>query len=161
MENIADLTQGPARKLALQLGKSRQQSIDAFLSFGGKVGRCSQLELSLKTEKSYPSRTNFTKNARIVSHPLYMISLAHRTPTNKVHPISISQTINEICSDKLAPQLIVNSSVYSSSQSTKMGITVFSLDHQGALLAVGHKSGFLSVYDVDEIHLQTCNSSKQ
>jgi hypothetical protein len=41
-----------------------------------------------------------------------------------------------------------------------MKITHFSLDHEGALLAVGHGNGYLSIYDVDEVFIQIMNKSR-
>lgn len=151
-----------AREYAVRLKNTRQESIDKFLSIGGQLGngktRYSKLELRLKStnSKCYPSKTNFTKNAKILTHPLYMVSLSHRTPKKSYTPISIDQAIMEICSDKLLSKMELNPVNYSTPSSS--GITTFSLDHEGALLAVGHKSGFFSLYDVDEINIKMMDS---
>lgn len=151
---------------ASQLAFIRQQSIDSFLSFGGKVGNSvlSSLSLSSSSKRAHlcchASACNFSRDPKVVTHPLYMTSLSrrgcHRGTEPKPcdnQPISLDQLINDIYASKLTPKLTLQtfSNDIGQSFSNRMGIEEFSLDHDGALLAVGHQTGYVSIYDLDEV----------
>lgn len=157
---------------ASQLAFVRQKSIESFLSFGGKIGNgvLSSLQFTSTKKRSHvschSSPRNFTRDPKVLTHPLYITSLSsrgcHRSADPKPcnhHPLSLDQLIQKIYSSKLTAKLTLQT--YNNQLNlNRMGIVEFSLDYDGALLAVGHESGYISVYDLDEVFLQVMNNPR-
>lgn len=93
---------------------------------------------------------HFTPDAYLLTHPLFLPCLAHlQVPS----PRTIEETVSSVMGQRLQ-----NVTSFDQTQSQVLlninrSVNHIAVDGEDALVAVGHGSGVVSVYDSDELHL--------